>query len=47
MKTKDAKTRCLSAASLADPKFRKRIVKARKGRGSYNRKGQLDKQPTI
>ncbi len=44
MKTKDAKTRCTNAASLADPKFRKRVVKARKGKGSYNRKGQLDKQ---
>ena len=47
MKTKDAKTRCTHAASLADPKFRKRVVKARKGRGSYTRKGQLDKRATI
>ena len=43
MKIKDAKTRCTHAASLMDPKFRKRIVKARKGKGSYNRKDRLDK----
>ena len=40
--------RCMHAAALrADPKFRKRIVQARKGKGSYNRKRQLDKQSSI
>ena len=46
---KDApENRCLHAAALrADPKFRKRIERSRKGKGSYTRKGQLDNRPTI
>jgi stalled ribosome alternative rescue factor ArfA len=34
------KRRALAAHALASPKHRTRIVRARKGRGSYNRKGR-------
>ncbi len=33
-------TRVPTAQALSDPKFRQRVVKAKKGKGSYSRKGR-------